>query len=110
MKSGGWVWLFVLWVVFSPGVGTALADSSKTEGVEEMVLIPAGEFLMGSPRGPAGRMNILSIPSIWMPIGLTAMRLRVAILKPIWRRIPNSIPPLPGGMIGRYDRGWNASQ
>jgi len=49
VKSGGLGWLFILLVGLLPGATSALADSSQTEGPTDMVLIPAGEFLMGSP-------------------------------------------------------------
>ena len=54
VRLGGSGCLFVLFVIALAalaGVGTALADSSKVVAPKEMVLIPAGEFLMGSAEG-----------------------------------------------------------
>ena len=50
VKTGVLGWLFVLWVVFLSGTVMALADSSET-GEPDMVLIPAGDFLLGSAEG-----------------------------------------------------------
>jgi formylglycine-generating enzyme required for sulfatase activity len=57
VKSGAFWRLFVLWVVLLSGAATAFAGSSKTGEPADMVLIPAGEFLMGSTEG-TGRYEV----------------------------------------------------
>jgi formylglycine-generating enzyme required for sulfatase activity len=52
VKLGGLGWLLILFVSLLPAAGTALADSSQAEEPADMVLMPAGEFLMGSAEGP----------------------------------------------------------
>ena len=51
MKLGGLKWLLILFVGLLSVAVTALANSSEAEEPAGMVLIPAGEFLMGSPEG-----------------------------------------------------------
>jgi len=42
-------WLFILFISIPPVAATAVAESSQAEKPADMVLIPGGEFLMGSP-------------------------------------------------------------
>lgn len=51
VKLLGPMLLLMLFVGLLPGAGSVLADSLQTEDTSGMVLIPAGEFLMGSLEG-----------------------------------------------------------
>ena len=51
VKSGGFGLLLAGCIVFLMGAASALAESPSSQDARGMVLIPAGEFLMGSPEG-----------------------------------------------------------